>query len=124
MEFNLALRLIKLPGGITLECKPLSTLAYQKYLSAMSGHKDPEPIKILTDPDILKAVQEILGEHVTKIEGLTVKDGSGERLGTLADLMTNAQGYPLLIRATQELFQSSILTETDMGNSPALPPTS
>lgn len=121
MELDLRPREIRLPGDIVLRCKPMTLGALQKWLIAgpKQGATD-----VLSNPAITDAAVAILKESLVEMSGFTVRQPDGtSRPGTLEDLVAGGglAGAVLLIRAANESFKSSGLSETDLGNLLAAP---
>lgn len=137
MLVNLDYQECEIQEDITIEVKPLETLAYQKVMGFLKDNgflnsekldektKGKKAQEAFSKPEVFKLMQEILPDHCQNLKGVRVKLGGEERDATIEDLVKHGAFMTLCINILVKVFTTSSLTPKEIDSvkkdQPALP---
>ena len=126
MKFSLKLREVTLLPGVTLLCEPLDNDSYQRWLATLLRYAQVDSKELIrslmTDPDVVKLINQLLLERVREVRGLELEQVDGTcRPAVVTDLPKLGGLLAPLLVAMMSLADKSSLTPADLGNSSAPP---
>ena len=109
--------------GYSVECKPLSVMAYQKVARMFSSvmnitQGSEEELSIIgldqmSNELLAKTAEEVLPDHCGKIDGINIQQGGQVRPATIEDVVSHGAFLPTALAILMRLFQISSLSSDE-----------